>query len=148
VTNHSRSCRKIQVSPLTLLSSKLEHECKNFKVKLVKPHTTESFMGALKTLREDRRKAENVLLDEIETDIDNKEKFITEQVNALSEMQSSKNTLIEHRCVLTTSSGIINGSLAVRGSFQDEEQKQGEEIQMQDISSRQPGGTNTDFHMS
>jgi hypothetical protein len=54
----------------------------------------------LKTLREDRRKAENVLLDEIETDIDQKEKFITEQVNTLAEMQSNKNTLIEHRCVL------------------------------------------------
>lgn len=70
--NHSRNYRKISpsISSNPLLNSKLEHECKNFKVKLVKPQTTESFMNSLKTLKEDRRKAENVLLDEIETDID------------------------------------------------------------------------------
>ena len=68
------------------MNRKLEFECKNFKVKLSKPQNVEAFYGALKSLREDKRKAENVLLDEIETDIDQKEKFITEQVNTLAEM--------------------------------------------------------------
>ena len=57
---------------------KLEQECKKFGVKLGKPKNVELFMNALKAFREDRRKAENVLLDEIENDIDTKGKFIDE----------------------------------------------------------------------
>lgn len=60
-------------------------------------------MDALETLRKDRKKAENVLLDDIENDIGKKEQFITEQVRTLSEMQGNKNTLIEHRSVLQVS---------------------------------------------
>lgn len=48
----------------------LESECKNFRVKLNKPKDIGVFMNALKSLREEKRKAENVLLDEIENDID------------------------------------------------------------------------------
>lgn len=75
-------------------------ECKNFKVKLNKPKNVEIFNTILKTYTEEKRKAENVLLDEIEHDIDMKSKFITEQVATLLEMQNNRNTLIEHRCVL------------------------------------------------
>ena len=41
-----------------------------------------------------------VLLDDVENDIHDKERFISDQVRTLSEMQNNKNTLIENRCVL------------------------------------------------
>lgn len=56
----------------------LESECKKFKVKLSKPSNVKNFLDALKILQSEKRKAENVLLDEIENDIENKEKFISE----------------------------------------------------------------------
>ena len=56
----------------------LESECKKFRVKLHKPKSVESFLQSLKILQSERRKAENVLLDEVETDVEEKEKFITE----------------------------------------------------------------------
>lgn len=56
----------------------LTAECKKFKVKLHKPTNTTVFLEQVKILQTDRRKAEHVLLDEIENDIESKEKFITE----------------------------------------------------------------------
>jgi len=47
-------------------------------VKLVKPKNVPDFLEALKTLQAERRKAENVLLDEVETDVEYKERFITD----------------------------------------------------------------------
>jgi hypothetical protein len=61
----------------------LEQQCNNFKVKLSKPKNVKAFMDALSIIVKERQKAENVLLDEVETDIENKEKFISEQVKTL-----------------------------------------------------------------
>lgn len=60
------------------MDSVLENECKKFRVKLVKPKNLDSFLNSLKILQAERRKAENVLLDEVETDVEQKEKFISE----------------------------------------------------------------------
>lgn len=57
-------------------------------------------MDALSVIVKERQKAENVLLDEVETDIENKEKFISEQVKTLQEMFDNRNTMIEHKGVL------------------------------------------------
>ena len=76
-------------------------ECAKFRVKMSKPKNVKNFLDQVKILQQEKRKAENVLLDEIETDIDYKEKFITEQVRTLKEMQENMNTLIEHKNVLS-----------------------------------------------
>jgi hypothetical protein len=52
-----------------------------------------------------------VLLDEIENDIESKEKFISEQVRTLSEMQANLNTLIEHKSVLAIAANVIAGEM-------------------------------------
>ena len=66
-----------------------------------KPKNVGAFLEALKILQSERRKAENVLLDEIEGDVENKEKFLAEQVRTLQEMNSNMNTLIEHKNVIS-----------------------------------------------
>jgi hypothetical protein len=58
-------------------------------------------LDALQVLRDEKRKAENVLLDEVENDVEMKEKFITEQISTLTEMQANLNTLIEHKNVIS-----------------------------------------------
>jgi hypothetical protein len=45
-----------------------------------------------------------VLLDEIETDIELKEKFISEQVKTLTDMQNNMNILIENKNVVSVAS--------------------------------------------
>lgn len=82
----------------------LEAECKKFRVKLTKPKSVQAFLDSLKILQAEKRKAENVLLDEVETDIESKEKFISEQIKTLSDMQSNVNTLIEHKNVVAVAS--------------------------------------------
>jgi hypothetical protein len=44
----------------------MEHEGKKLGVKLSKPKNVAAFLEALKILQAERRKAENVLLDDIE----------------------------------------------------------------------------------
>lgn len=59
-------------------------------------------------LKEERRKAENVFLDEVEQDVLQKEKFLTEQIETLQEMNNNLNTLIEHKSVIQIASNIIS----------------------------------------
>ena len=102
----------------------LESECKKFRVKLNKPKSVQAFLEALKILQAEKRKAENVLLDEVETDIEQKERFISEQVKTLSEMQSNVNTLIEHKNVVSVASQVIATALAAGAEVGgDEENK-------------------------
>ena len=70
-------------------------------MKVNKVGTLENFNHALTRLREDRRKAENVLLDDIEVDVLQKEKFLTEQIANLKEMSENYNNLIESKRVIT-----------------------------------------------
>jgi hypothetical protein len=44
----------------------MENECKKFKVKLTKPKGIRQFLDSIQVIRDEKRKAENVLLDEIE----------------------------------------------------------------------------------
>ena len=77
---------------------------------MAKAQTLEAFGKALGTLRSERKKAETVLLDDLEGDIEQKEKFVLEQVATLTEMTENKNTLIENKCVLQVSQQIITGA--------------------------------------
>ena len=89
----------------------MENECRNFKVRLNKPKNLQAFQQALDILVKERMKGENVFLDEVENDVDTKERFITEQVKILQEMQENKNILIEHRSVLNVAAQVISGAV-------------------------------------
>lgn len=52
-------------------------------------------------MKQERRKAENVLIDDIEADVIQKEKFLTEQIANLKEMSDNYNNLIETKRVIT-----------------------------------------------
>ena len=54
---------------------------------MLKPSSIETFQNQVNKLKEERRKGENVLVDEVERDIEQKEKFISEQIRTLQEMQ-------------------------------------------------------------
>jgi hypothetical protein len=118
-----------------LFSSLIVGECKKLKIKVPKVGNVANFLQALKHLREERRKAENVLLDEVETDIRQKERFLTEQIETLQEMNKNLNTLIEHRSVIQIASNIIAGTQEEQARAREvaelEENKQ--EIQMQNL---------------
>ena len=51
------------------------------------------------------------MLDEVEHDVLTKEKFISEQVQTLTEMQANMNALIEHKNVLLIAQQVITGAL-------------------------------------
>lgn len=48
------------------MSSLLIAECKKLKIKVLKTGSLEAFRAAVKTITEERKKAESVLLDEVE----------------------------------------------------------------------------------
>ena len=50
-----------------------------------------------------------MLLDEVELDVLQKERFLTEQIATLTEMSDNLNALIEHKAVIAIASQIING---------------------------------------
>jgi hypothetical protein len=44
----------------------MEKECNKFRVKLTKPKSVRQFLDSVQVIRDEKRKAENVLMDEIE----------------------------------------------------------------------------------
>jgi len=60
------------------LISIIQNECKKLKINVTKAESVESFNTSLKKLLEERRKGESVFLDDVETDLIQKEKFLTE----------------------------------------------------------------------
>jgi len=53
-------------------------ECKKLKIKVPKVGDLVQFQSALEKVLAEKRKAENVLLDEIEGEVQQKERFLTE----------------------------------------------------------------------
>ena len=58
-------------------------ECKNLRVKINKPKNISSFLEALHSVKTQKRKAANLLFEEIEHDIVDKEKFVIGQIDKL-----------------------------------------------------------------
>jgi hypothetical protein len=83
-------------------------ECKNLKIKVNKTGNLGGFKDSIKIITEERKKAENILLDEIEQDILQKEHFLSEQVDTVKEMNTNLNLLIEHKSVIQIASNIIS----------------------------------------
>lgn len=62
-------------------------------------------------MKQERRKAENVLIDDIEADVIQKEKFLTEQIANLKEMSENYNNLVETKKVIAVVSQIMNQAI-------------------------------------
>jgi hypothetical protein len=70
-------------------------------VKVPKVGSLENFDRALNRLVKERRKAQSVLIDDVEQDVTQKEKFLTEQIANLKEMSENYNKLIETKKIIT-----------------------------------------------
>ncbi len=70
-----------------------------------------------------------------------KERFISEQVKTLSDMQTNINTLIEHKNVVSVASKVIASALAVGAEVGNDDSKSKLEIniQMQDLEGAHEG---------
>jgi hypothetical protein len=77
------------------------------KVKTNKPKDIDTFMNALGQVRAQKKKAANLLFEEIEQDIIEKEKFVINQTERLKEMNDGYLTMLDYEKVLRTVSIII-----------------------------------------
>jgi hypothetical protein len=76
-------------------------------VPITKPADVESFLDSLKDITKHKKKASNILFEEIEVDIMEKERFVIEQTEKLKEMNDSYLTMIDYAKVLKCVSVII-----------------------------------------
>lgn len=77
------------------------------RVRINKPKDIESFLSALGDVRTAKRKAANLLFEEIEHDIIEKERFVLEQTEKLKQMNDSYLTMLDYEKVLRAVSIII-----------------------------------------
>lgn len=75
-------------------------QCKSMGVPISKPADVESFLSSLKDITQHKKKASNMLFEEIEHDIMEKERFVIEQTETLREMNDSYLTMIDYARVL------------------------------------------------
>jgi hypothetical protein len=75
-------------------------ECKQFKVNIIKPKDQEAFLESLEGLQISKKKAINMLFEEIEADVNEKDRFVTLQVEKLREMAESYQTMLDYEKVL------------------------------------------------
>lgn len=72
-----------------------------------KPKDVEHFLENLENLRSQKKKANNLLFEEIEQDVVEKERFVVEQTEKLKEMNDSYLTMIDYKNVLKKVGEII-----------------------------------------
>ena len=78
------------------------------------------FLEAMQTLRNEKKKAPNLLFEEIEHDVEEKEKFVVEQIERIKEMNDNFLTLLDYEQVLTSvldNMKKLRGGAQVRGSL-------------------------------
>lgn len=117
-------------------------------MKVNKPKSIESFLEALTAVKNSKRKAANLLFEEIEHDVADKEKFVLEQTEKLREMNESFYTMQDYEQVLKNvkiilpriQGGQINTAKAQGGAIEiDEEVKQGNHVSINGVhNDREP----------
>lgn len=80
----------------TLFRRYILGECKTQKVHINKPKDVDMFLEAMQTLRNEKKKAPNLLFEEIEHDVEEKEKFVVEQIERIKEMNDNFLTLLDY----------------------------------------------------
>lgn len=76
-------------------------------MKINKPKNIRTFLEALQTVKTQKRKAANLLFEEIEHDIIDKEKFVVEQTEKLKQMHESYITMLDYEKVLENVSRVM-----------------------------------------
>lgn len=71
-------------------------ECKTLRIHINKPKDVDMFLEALQTLKNQKKKAANLLFEEIEHDVADKEKFVVEQIERIKEMNENFLTLLDY----------------------------------------------------
>jgi vacuolar-type H+-ATPase subunit I/STV1 len=83
------------------------NQCKGMGVDIKKPKDVAHFLENLEKLRVTKKKATNLLFEEIESDIIQKERFVIDQMERLKEMGDGYITMIDYKNVLEKVAEII-----------------------------------------
>jgi hypothetical protein len=86
-------------------------ECKKMRVKVTKVGTIDNFNNCMLRVLQERKKAENLFLDDIEAEIQQKEQFLREQIEVLQDMSTNFNILLEHKSVVAVAAEVIKGAM-------------------------------------
>ena len=106
-------------------------ECQNLRVPVNKPRGVQSCLDALQTVKTNKKKAANLLFEEIEQDVIDKEKFVLVQTDKIREMHENYLTMLDYSQVLKSVGQIIPSIAGGRnlrasvggGAHIDEEEK-------------------------
>lgn len=94
-----------------------------------KPRDANQFLDSLQIVKKEKMKASNLLFEEIENDVLQKEKFVVEQCEKIKQMRDSYSTLLDYEKVLMKVQTLIpqigggNVRASMGGTVQDEEAK-------------------------
>lgn len=95
----------------------LLEQCKRNYIKVTPPENIEGFLFQLKRIKDNKRKAINLLLEEIQRDIAQQEAFIAEQNGRMKDAESSLNNLKDCLQVLKVAKAMIP---SLQGQFGDQ----------------------------
>jgi hypothetical protein len=70
------------------------------RIPIHKPRSIPSFLEALQTIKNQKKKAASLLFEEIEQDVKDKEKFVYDQTEKIREMNESYLTMMDYEKVL------------------------------------------------
>ncbi len=81
-------------------------------VKINKPSEQRTFLESMDFLSKNKKKAVNMLFEEIEQEVTEKERFVTQQIDKLQEMTESFQTMVDYEQVLRSARTLLP---AIRG---------------------------------
>lgn len=66
------------------------------KITINKPRSINAFLEAMQAVKDQKKKAANLLFEEIENDVIDKEKFVVEQTERLRQMNEQYLTMLDY----------------------------------------------------
>lgn len=104
----------------------LQGECKKHNIKINPPKNIDGFLKQLKIISDNKKKALNLLFEEIQREISNQEAFIITQSQQLKEAESTLHDLMDCIQVMRTANEMLPG---VEQRFQQIHGQQGPDIE-------------------
>lgn len=88
----------------------IKDECLRLDVKITLPKTPKAFLENIAAIHRGRKKSASLYFEEIEEQLKEKEKFVSQQIDVLRRMYEDLNKLIEYKTVLSKAASVIGGA--------------------------------------
>jgi len=98
----------------------INEKLKEYKIKVIKPSTTEEFYSVLNEVQKERRKPESTLLEEFIRELGNREEFLKDQLKKAGDLSENFSSLMRYKQVLVKIQEVMKNKAEMERASKEE----------------------------